>query len=230
MGWLFYSDPSRVQGHAGEKAEIARLTTHKTETVQYEPLQISKVGGTWYAAVKKTPLDGKPIEQFAYVPNEDGSFVFAAIFLVSYDRGCFGYKDMDECMGPNEACAPMSLIAKLSSLIEPENEDDSRHWAKRWRARCKAFATIPSYAEGDVIALGTPITLADGSLLRNIRKASYPYRGKTRSYYIDVDGGGRYRLSKAQLAGSTLVTPASSGASDVLAEFAARRSGAEGGS
>ena len=223
MGWLFYTDPTRVQGHAGEKDEINRLTTHKTDEVAYRPLQISKVGSTWYAAVEKRPLDGKPIDQHHYVPNDDGSFVFAVIVLVRYDQGCFGYKDMDETMGPNEARAPMSLIRKLSPLIEPENDDDTRQWAHKWRKRCKAFAEIPSYQIGDVIELASPLPLQNGSELKTVKKASMFYRGKNCTYYIDQDNGGHYRLTKAQLAGSTLTASAISEGSSVLAEFAARR-------
>lgn len=222
MGWMFYTDPTRVQGHTGEKDEITRLTTHKTDTVAYRPLQISKVGSTWYAAVERRPLDGKQIEQTHYVPNNDGSYVFAAIFLVRYDQGCFGYKDMDETMGPNEARAPMSLIKKLSPLIEPRG-DGQRCYASEWRARCRAFAEIPTYKVGDVIELAAPIALQNGSVLKTVCKASMVYRGKTRSYYIDQDGGGQYRLTKAQLAGSTLKQAAIISGSGVLAEFAARR-------
>ena len=223
MGWLFYTDPSRVQGHAGEKAEITRLTTQKTDDVEYRPLQISKVGSTWYGAVEKRPLNGKPIEQMHYAPRDDGSFVFAVIVLVRYDKGCFGYKDMDETMGPGEACAPMSLIKKLSPLVAPEDDEDTRHWAHKWRARCQAFANIPSYIVGDTIELGTPIELSNGRFINTVRKDRYRYRGKNRSYYVDVDAGGRYRLVKRHLVGSTLKSAAATATSSVLEEFAARK-------
>ena len=223
MGWLFYTDPSRVQDHAGEKAEITRLTTYKGDDVAYEPLQLSKVGSTWYVAVRKRPLNGVPIAQDHFMTAEDGSFVFAAVFLVRYDQGCFGYKDMDETMGPNESRAPISLIRKLSPLIEPKDDEDTRHWAQNWRARCKAYAEIPSYQAGDVIALGTPLPLQNGATLRTVRKDTYIHRGKNHSVYIDVDGGGHYRLSKAQLMGSSLVSNAAKEASPVLAEFADRQ-------
>lgn len=223
MGWMFYTDPSRVRGHAGEKDEITRLTTHKTEDVEYRPLQISKVGSTWYGAVEKRPLNGKPIAQIHYVPRDDGSFVFAVIVLVRYDQGCFGYKDMDETMGPCEARAPISLLKKLSPLVAPEDDEDTRHWAHKWRAKCEAYSQIPTYNVGDTIELGTPIELSNGSLLKTVRKDSYRYRGKNRSYYVDVDGGGHYRLVKRHLVGSTLKSAAAPTGTSILAEFNARQ-------
>jgi len=223
MGWIFYTDPSRVQGHAGEKDEITRLTTHKAEDVGYRPLQISKVGSTWYAAVEKRPLNGQPIKQIHYVPRDDGSFVFAVIVLVRYDQGCFGYKDMDETMGPNEARAPISLIKKLSPLVLPEDVEDTRHWAHKWRAKCEGYAQIPGYKNGDVIELGSPIERTDGTTIKTVRKDSYRYRGKNRTYYVDVDTGASWRLTRSHLAGSRLVKTAAAAGSSVLAEFEARR-------
>ena len=175
--------------------------------------------------MEKRPVDRKPISQTDFITRDDGSFVFCAVILVRYDQGCFGYKDMDETMGPNEARAPISLIKKLSPLVDPEDDDDRRHWAQKWRACCIAYAEIPNYDVGDVINLAAPIKLQNGSELRTVRKASQRYRGKNRSYYIDADGGGNYRLTKAQLAGSTLKASNLTEASSVLAEFEARRSG-----
>lgn len=220
MGWLFYTDPNRVKGHAGEKDEITRLTTHKGDDVEYRPLQLSKVGSTWYAAVEKRPVGDNQIEQSHYVLNDDGSYVFAAIFLVKYDQGCFGYKDMDETMGPNEARAPLSLIQKLSPLVEDKN--DTHQWAQKWRARCKAFAEIPTYKVGDVIVLARPLAMQNGRTINTVRKDNYIHRGKTQTCYIDLEGGGKYRLTKADLAGSTLKEAAMSEGSAILAEFAAR--------
>lgn len=224
MGWLFYTDPNRVIGHAGEKDEITRMTTFSNDEESYRPLQVSKVGSTWYAAVEKRPRNGTPIAQRVYVPNEDGSFVFAAIFLVKYHEGCFGYKDMDETMGPNQARAPMSLIQKLSPLVETKENDSSSKWAKRWRSSCKAFAAIPSYKVGDVIELGRHIELESGHVLKRVKKASQFYRGKNRTYYIDEDKGGLYRLSRMHFAGSKLLISASISGSEVLNEFTERRS------
>ena len=223
MGWSFYCDPSRVRNYAEEKAEIGRICSHENDDMKNEPLQLSKVGSTWYAAVKKIPKGKNALGDTQYVHNEDGSYVFAAVLLVSYQEGCFGYKAMEETMGPVEARAPMSLIKKLSPLQKPKDEDDSRFWAKRWRAKCQAWADLPNYKTGDVIALGAPIELTDGTKIKTVRKDTYYYRGRNMPVYVDVDTGQKWRLTRAQLMGSRLDQPAIAQGSSVLAEFAARK-------
>ena len=221
MGWMFYTDPAKVAGYAGEKDEITRLTTHVTETCQYRPLQISKVGSTWYAAVERRPRDGKSCDQTTYQTAADGSYVFAVVVLVRYHDHCFGYKDMDETMGPNEARAPITLIRKLSPIVDPES------YAHAWRHRCTEFANIPTYAAGDIIDLGTPIKLTDGSEITTVKKKSYFDKGKNRTAYVDTATGQTWRLKREHLAGSTLRERDIHAATDVLAEFA-RRQGALG--
>lgn len=218
MGWLFYTDPSRVHGYAGEKAEITRLTTHESDQATYEPLQFSKVGSTWYAAIRCAPKPGNVLAADTYETDPDGSFTFAAIFLIRYDRGCFGYKDMDETAGPNEARAPATLLDKLSPMRDPAG------YAAAWRQRRWDWAAIPSYKDGDVIELGTPIKLTDGGSIRTVCRESYRHRGKTHAVYVDVETGAHWRLKRAHLAGSTLKSSALSAGTDILAEFAARQS------
>lgn len=217
MGWLFYTDPSRVRRYAGEKAEITRLTSHETEQASYTPLQLSKVGSTWYAAIHCAPNPGNVLGADTYVTDPDGSFTFAAIFHIRYDRGCFGYKDMDETAGPNEARAPITLLDRLSPLVDPSG------YAADWRQRCRDWAEIPRYHDGDVIALGRPIPLTDGTVIQAVRKESYRHRGKTHAVYVDVETGAHWRLKRAHFAGSRLKTSALSAGTGILAEFAARQ-------
>lgn len=74
MGWMFYTDPGRVHGYAGEKDEINRLTTHTTDTTQCRPLQVTKVGSTWYAAVERRPINGADCDQTTFETAENGSY------------------------------------------------------------------------------------------------------------------------------------------------------------
>ena len=113
MGWLFYTD-RRVKSYADEKAEIARLCTFETDTRKTVLLKASKLGSTWYAALRLTNIDGAPVEDRTYVTAADGSITFGAVFLTRYDEGCWGYKDMEESAGPVESRAPLSLQALLS--------------------------------------------------------------------------------------------------------------------
>ena len=216
MGWLFYTD-CRVKPYADEKAEIARLCTSHGERRKTELVKACKVGSTWYAAAKVTNIDGTPVEDTTYMTDADGSITFAAVFLTRYDDGCWGYKDMEESAGPVESRAPLSLLALLSELKDPDS------YAHAWRQRCQDWAAIPDYEEGDKIKLAAPVTLTDGSTCQIVTATHYKRgRQKRRCYRIE-ETGGLVRLSKASLAGSELLSSAKGAASPVLAEFLAGR-------
>lgn len=89
------------------------LSTHRV-------LKSSMVGSVYYAAVT-TEKPGKDTE------------VRAVVFLTcgkTKNDGCiWGYKDMDETMGPNESKCPASILALLTPT-------DSK-WANEWRERCR---------------------------------------------------------------------------------------------
>ena len=229
MGWTFYTDPSRITGRAAEKAEIARICTQDNESIRQRPVHLSKVGSTWYVAVHSAPKPGCTLPQTSHVPDDDGAYVFAAIFLIRYSQGCFGYKAMDECMGPNAARAPAALLKKLSPLTDPAG------YAATWRDRCRRFASIPKFNTGDVIRLGAAIKLSNGCQLTTLRQDSYHRRGRTYRFFHCVETGRQYRLCKAQLTGAVLVqaatppptqAPAQDPAPAVLEEFAARKAAA----
>ncbi|MDV4169558.1 DUF6927 domain-containing protein [Rhodovulum sp. FJ3] len=216
MGWLFYTD-RRVKSYADEKAEITRLCTFEGERRKNELVKSCKVGSTWYAAARVTNLDGSPVEDATYVTDTDGSITFAAVFLTAYDDGCWGYKDMEESAGPNASRAPLGLIDLLSDLKDPDS------YAQDWRQRCREWASIPNYAEGDKIKLAKPVTLTDGSTCQIVTATHYRRgRQKRRCYRIEKTGG-LVRLSKTSLAGSELLSSAKGAASPVLAEFLAGR-------
>ncbi|MEP6147067.1 MAG: hypothetical protein ABJ201_06610, partial [Nisaea sp.] len=179
MGWLFYTD-GRVQTYADEKAEIARLCTSHGERRKTELVKACKVGSTWYAAAKVTNIDGTPVEDTTYMTDADGSITFAAVFLTRYDDGCWGYKDMEESAGPVESRAPLSLLALLSELKDPDS------YAHAWRQRCQDWAAIPDYEEGDKIKLAAPVTLSDGSTCQIVIATHYRRgRQKRRCYRIE---------------------------------------------
>ncbi|MBM1312169.1 hypothetical protein JQT66_18085 [Sulfitobacter mediterraneus] len=212
MGWLFYTD-RRVQSYANEKAEITRLCTFETDTRRTTLVKASKVGSTWYAAAKVASLDGTSFEDRTYMIDDDGSFTFGAVFLTRMDDGCWGYKDMEESAGPCESRAPLSILKLLSELKDPDS------YAQAWRQRCRDWAAIPEYAEGDKIKLIAPVTLSDGSICQIVTATHYRRgRQKRRCYRIEGTGS-LVRLSKASLAGSELISSEIAEGSAVLAEF-----------
>ena len=166
MGWLFYTD-RRVQTYADEKAEITRLCTFETDTRRTTLVKASKVGSTWYAAAKVVACDAGPLVDRTYVTDKDGTFTFGAVFLTRYDDGCWGYKDMEESAGPCESRAPLSILNLLSEL------KDSDSYAHAWRQRCRDWAAIPDYAEGDKIKLASPVTLSDDSTCQIVTATYY---------------------------------------------------------
>ena len=212
MGWLFYTD-RRVKCYADEKKEIERLCTFESDTRRTVLLKACKVASTWYAAARVTNLDGTPVEDATYATDEDGSITFGAVFLTRYDAGCWGYKDMEESAGPVESRAPPGLLNLLSELKDPDS------FAHAWRQRCRDWAAIPDYEEGDRIRLAAPVALTDGSTCQIVTATHYRRgRQKRRCYRIE-ETGGLVRLSKATLAGSELLGSAKGAASPVLAEF-----------
>ncbi len=212
MGRLFCTD-RRVQTYADEKAEITSLCTFETDTRRTTLVKASKVGATWYAAAKVVAHDAVPLEDRTYVTSKDGSFTFGAVFLTRYDDGCWGYKDMEESAGPCESRAPLSILNLLSEL------KDADSYAHAWRQRCRDWAAIPDYAEGDKIKLTAPVTLSDGSTCQVVTATHYRRgRQKRRCYRIE-ETGSLVRLSKASLAGSTLISREIAEGSAVLAEF-----------
>ncbi|MBD3679378.1 MAG: hypothetical protein HUJ27_13400 [Rhodobacteraceae bacterium] len=218
MGWLFYTD-RRVQTYTDEKAEIARLCTFEGDTRKTELVKACKVGSTWYAAATATSRDGTPVEDATYVTDPDGSITFAAVFLTAYDDGCWGYKDMEESAGPNASRAPLALIELLSDL------KDEGSYAHAWRQRCRDWASIPDYEEGDKIKLAKPVPTTDGSTCQIVTATHYSRgRQKRRCYRIE-ETGELVRLSKATLAGSELLSSAKGAASPVLAEYLAGQGG-----
>ncbi|MGJ8590793.1 MAG: DUF6927 domain-containing protein, partial [Yoonia sp.] len=173
----------------------------------------SKVGSTWYAAAKVVACDAGPLVDRTYVTDQDGSFTFGAVFLTRYDDGCWGYKDMEESAGPCASRAPLSILNLLSELKDPES------YAHAWRQRCQDWAAIPDYAEGDKIKLVAPVTLSDGSTCQIVTATHYRRGRQKRRCYRIAETGSLVRLSKASLAGSTLISREIAESSAVLAEF-----------
>jgi hypothetical protein len=93
-----------------------------------------------YAAVETVHPDGR-------------REVWAAVFLLHYhprakDGYTFGYKDMDESVGPNVDRCP----AKILDLLTPTDKE----WAIAWRERCRARLARREnnkVSNGDIIKL-----------------------------------------------------------------------------
>lgn len=114
MGWTY------MNAH-GEKNKKALMTRELERYGTVKVLKCAMVNGVYYAA---------------YSPTKDPSRVIGIVCLTRLSDGEFGYKDMEESMGPFESKCPMSIIEMLTPT-------DSKY-ANEWRERCRAYAASHS--------------------------------------------------------------------------------------
>lgn len=201
MGWSIYYEKV-----ADPVAEVRKLLTwHNVEAgVRGECLDAAKVGGAVYAAVRLSKPDMAP-------------YVFAAVFLVQ-THPTFGYKDMDESMGPCEVACPKRIMALLTPLDQIGDGKD-RSYAADWRAR------VAAYHEAEAAKRKSKVAMVPGARVRLAKPARFNYGGgievqdfivqgmrqtsrKRRSlvFLAEPKGGAGFpcRLSSRALAGATI--------------------------
>lgn len=167
MGWTFtYGKP-----WPSIKGELDSQLTFERNGATRRVLKSSMVGSTYYAAVEMIGADGK-------------REVWAAVFLTSKKRDEWGYKDMDESMGPVASNCPAGILALLT---EPVNES-----AKAWRDRCRA--NLAAKRPGKKATAGDIVTY--GGLKYRLLKPAGPRRGWMVEH---VDSGALFRMKANQL-------------------------------
>ena len=132
MGWLCSYSASYWKNVGGREVvdrqkECDRICTWESTVdgkvvSRHRVLKSAMVGSTYYAAVT-TEKEGQPTK------------VWAAVFLTcgkGKDGTVWGYKDMDETMGPCQTKCPPSILA----LLTPTDEK----WALEWREKCRQYA------------------------------------------------------------------------------------------
>ena len=193
MGWTCYSQWNSPKTRAEERAEIVRLYTELVPEADYtaECLMASKVGSTWYVAIRLTPKPGAapnipPLR--GYVPDATGAIVYAGVILTQRHQGEWGYKDLCETMGPHEAQAPARLLALLSPL-DPDVETHATAWRERVAAHDAAKRARPKVRPGDVVEFDAPIEFSGGLAARRFKAFAYrPHPGaRMRILYSTLD-------------------------------------------
>ena len=147
MGWLFQQQPLH---HEKPADYFAREFAHENDTTKAAVLATATVRGTVYAAIRNANKQtGK-------------SYVFCAIVrFKNSKRDGFGYKNMDESMGPCEVNCP----GRIMRLLSPIEDIPNPGYAADWRARvaeakanaAKARDTLISLKIGDKIKLACPV-------------------------------------------------------------------------
>lgn len=152
MGWLFYHKPKGVKAvdsiKSGCGPEFLKRVVASSATRE----------AVFLVAQFHEP-DSK-----VYVPDADGmirALLVYAIKSVPKDEYNFGYKDMEESMGPYGCPAPMSIIAQCSALqdpIGPQPQWSSLTSARNYRAGSAAHAAQKALKRG--LKPGNKVTLA----------------------------------------------------------------------
>jgi hypothetical protein len=146
MGWLFHNEKLRQETPV---QYITREFTHTSGTRHATVLDAAAVRGTIYAAIRNTDKEtGK-------------SYVFCAVILFKNSKkNGFGYKDMDEGMGPCEVDCPNRIMRLLSPVEDMPNPGYAADWrarvAQAKAARRKVADRLGRLKPGDRIRLPTP--------------------------------------------------------------------------
>lgn len=195
MGWLYMQS---LGGHYGPRAYLDAQFTYDRPDVSSRVLRSALVAmRTYYAAVELV-RDDRPRE------------VFALVCLVRYnprDREgyVFGYKDMDEGMGPNESDCPEAILDLLTPTDRP--------YAVAWRARCRANAAArralsakPKPRPGQTVVFDVPLHFADGQNLDRFEVVANPRSHRT-VLFRDPRCGGLYRIPGVKRRDYRLIDP-----------------------
>jgi hypothetical protein len=132
MGWLFSTNfnPDR-------RAELDKQLNRRTENSEYRVLKSAMVGATYYAAVEVTRGDTRE--------------VIAVVILTEASRdGGWGYKDMDETMGPYEARCPAGIL----NLLTPTDNKTALEWRQRCRDNISRKKAAPKPVAGAIVTYG----------------------------------------------------------------------------
>lgn len=111
MGWTYYYAKYWKKGKIDRKQELDSMFTNE----HYEVVKSRLVGTTYYGAIK----------------HKDKDIVFGVVCLTKTDGYDFGYKDMDETMGPYAYDCPKSIL----DLLSPTDNEIANNWRKACRER-----------------------------------------------------------------------------------------------
>ncbi len=105
----------------------------------------------------------------------------------------FGYKDMDESMGPVES----ECLEKILKLLMPTDEKYAIEWRERCWSNLKKKKACPKLELEMAIKTNSPLKFADGSVIDSFRVTSLKPLRFVRA--DSVSTGMRYRLTHKHL-------------------------------
>ncbi len=108
---------------------------------------------------------------YRYKAGNLAGHTFALVCLLdyrNYDYCNFGYKDMDESMGPCEAECPERILNLLSPLSADVLKGSG--YALEWRVKCYAnLANKKTLKNGDIIQFATPLHFTNGDVIQDFQ-------------------------------------------------------------
>jgi hypothetical protein len=157
MGWITtYRAPGKSNRDFFEQEVLGE---------NYAILDCATIDRTFYAAVK----------------HPEG-YVFGLVVLIYLAPRAefnFGWKDIDESMGPAEDHCPqrvLDLLTPIDTLYPWDRHGDEpsgRKWAREWRERCAANAAAkaqrPTVKPGDTLIFDHPLEFASGATHSELR-------------------------------------------------------------
>lgn len=172
MGWLYMHRNPRFDG---------TVTDYFKRQFEYEGSHCRLIDG---ALVARTEFYGavEYIDDEGFRPK---GAVSAIVCLVKFCRGeyNFGYKDMDETMGPYVYRCPKRILDKLTPT------DDKN--ANEWRAACRERIAKPKPKKGDTVRFAKAITFNNGA-----EADTFKYiEGARFTRLTPLGEGGLYRIS-----------------------------------
>lgn len=190
MGWLYKHDPI--------DDPVAYLTdqyNHDGEQRTYCVLAAARVSNTVYMAVKVTEKATRK------------HYVLAAVVLISNTRKHgFGYKDMDETVGPCECACPDRIMRLLSPINDIPKPGYAADWRERVAAHKQAAAMLRakrmSLQPGSIVKLDHEVSFRDGTTAAAFRMRFL--RRKTPIFEPVDRPGFLCRLSASSLTAATI--------------------------
>lgn len=211
MGWIIYDNPMPY----GFSADA-----YLREYMQFDKdghscvIRASTfVGKTWYAAAE--------INRPASEHIQANKFTVALVILTcgrgTKNRpGRFGYKDMDETMGPCEADCPLYIL----DMLTPVDRLPDPSYAAQWRQTCRDNAVkrsarrkfVKNLKPGTRIKLAEPVTFYKGAVTIqefNVVDTSRYWNKKPRGVTLTPADGrsGFYHVRSSMLMGATIIDP-----------------------
>ncbi|MDD2878318.1 MAG: hypothetical protein PHT60_14100 [Acidiphilium sp.] len=204
MGWYYQPIGGRSTADKDRflRGEIEQIAD-KPAKAGIKVIKSAFVGSTWYAAVQISIPDQTP-------------YTVAYVYLTQMGRDSdFGYKPMDESVGPCEVDCPVGIM----KLLTPIEQLPGVGYAADWRARVEAAreqkATLRQHrtriASGTRIHFATPLRFTDGASYERFVAESLQWRGRTILVFVPIDSegrwiGGRCRINRRVLATAEIET------------------------